>query len=227
MRGGRFGLIAICLVGGALLPAAAGAATFTNPEALKTTPNSSDAYALLPYPSQIFVQGQQGTVTKATITLSRIAHERMDQLSALLVAPGGQYARFMSRVCGSQNTSTNPLTFTFDDSAGSSLSETGPCTSGTYKSSDHTFPSSTFDFPYPAPPRPYPATLAAVTGAQPNGPWKLFVNDGTLGEAGGIEGGWSLELPTTGAPPTPKKKCKKRHKRSASSAKKRCKKKKR
>src|SRR3954453_13054707 len=68
MRGGRFGLIAICLVGGALLPAAAGAATFTNPEALKTTPNSSDAYALLPYPSQIFVQGQQGTVTKATIT---------------------------------------------------------------------------------------------------------------------------------------------------------------
>jgi subtilisin-like proprotein convertase family protein len=226
MRGGRVGLVSLCLLGGALLPATAGAATFSNPEAIKTNSFSNDADALLPYPSQIFVQGQQGTVVKATVTLTRIAHARIDELSAVLVAPGGQYARFMSRVCGSQDTTANPLTFTFDDSAGSSLPDMGPCTSGTYKPSDHTFPSSTYDFPYPAPPRPYPSTFAGMSGAEPNGPWKLFVADGTLGEAGSIDGGWSLELTTTGAPAT-KKKCKKKHRRSASAAKKRCKKKRR
>jgi large repetitive protein len=228
MRGGRVGLIAMCVVGGALLPAAAGAATFSETEAIKTSSFSNNAGALFPYPSQIFVQGQQGTVVKAAVTLTRIAHERIDELKAILVAPGGQQSRFMAEVCAQQDTSTNPLTFTFDDSAGSSLPDTEPCTSGTYKSSDHTFSGSTFDYPYPAPPHPYPSTLAGMAGAQPNGPWKLFVFDGTLGEAGSIDGGWTLDLTTTGAPATTtKKKCKKKHRRAASAKKKRCKKKRR
>jgi hypothetical protein len=67
----------------------------------------------------------------------------------------------------------------------------------------------TFDYAYPAPPHPYPATLGSMAGAEPNGPWKLFVFDETLGEAGSIEGGWSIELTTTGAPAA-KKKCKKK-----------------
>jgi subtilisin-like proprotein convertase family protein len=226
MRGGRVVLIALCVAGTAVaLAPAASAATFSNPEAIKTSSFTNDSGPLFPYPSQIFVQGQQGTVVKAAVTLTRIAHERIDELRAILVAPGGQAARFMAEVCAQQDTTTNPLTFTFDDSAGSSLPGTAPCTSGTYRSSDHTFSASTFDYPYPAPPHPYPPTLAGMTGAEPNGAWKLFMFDGTIGESGSIEGGWSLDLTTTGAPAA-KKKCKKKHKRPASAAKKkRCKKK--
>jgi subtilisin-like proprotein convertase family protein len=225
MRAG-IGLIALCIMGGALaLAPGASAATFSNPEAIKTTSNSGDAYSLLPYPSPIFVQSQQGTIVKVAVTLNRVAHQRIDELIGILVAPGGQRARFMYRVCNPQDTTANPLTFTFDDSASSGLPVTGPCTSGTYKPSDPSL-NPTFDYPYPAPPHPYAGTLAALAAGEPNGAWKLFMYDGTLGEAGSIDGGWSLDLTTTGAPAA-KKKCKKKHKRSASAAKKRCKKKRR
>jgi subtilisin-like proprotein convertase family protein len=220
-RGALTALIALAAT--ATLAASASATTFNNTEAIKSA--FTDSGPLLPYPSQIFVQGQQGSVVKAAVTLPRIAHERIDELTAILVAPGGQKARFMSEVCAQQDTTTNPLTFTFDDSAAASLPDTGPCTSGTYKSSDHFFSASTFDFTYPAPPHPYPPTLAAMIGTEPNGAWKLFMFDGTIGEPGSIEGGWSLDLTTTGAPAA-KKKCKKKHKRSAAAAKK-CRKKRR
>jgi hypothetical protein len=122
--------------GGALaLAPVARAATFSEPEAIKTSSYSDDSGPLFPYPSQVFVQGQQGTVVNAAVTLTRIAHQRIDELTAILVAPGGQKTRFMSHVCAQQDTRTNPLTFTFNDSAGSSLPGTAPCVSGTYKPS--------------------------------------------------------------------------------------------
>ena len=226
MKGVRAGLIGMCLMGGALaLAPAAGAATFSNPEAIQTA--YVDSGPLSPYPSQIFVQGQQGTVVKSTVTLTGVAHEYVGELRGILLAPGGQYAMFMRDACGSQDTRTGPLTFSFDDAAGSSLPNTPTCTSGTYRPTDFS-PNSTFDYSYPAPPHPYPHTLAGMAGANPNGPWKLFVWDGASGNPGTINGGWSLDLTTTGAPAIkPKKKCKKKHKRSASAAKKRCKKKRR
>jgi hypothetical protein len=66
-----------------------------------------------------------------------------------------------------------------------------------------------------------------VRGTNPNGNWSLYAVDDSYPDPVTINGGWTLDLTTTGAvaaTPT-KKKCKKKHKRSASVAKKRCKKK--
>jgi subtilisin-like proprotein convertase family protein len=195
LRGARVG--ALCLAVAAIAAARAGAATYSNTEAIQTNLNSGDASALLPYPSQILVQGEQGTVVKATVTLNAIAHERLDELSAIIVAPGGQKVIVMGRPCSPQDTRTNPLTFTFDDDAASNLPASAPCVTGTYKPSDYN-PAPTFE--YPAPPSPYPSTLAALSGATPNGAWKLFMHDSVGGEPGSVAGGWSLQLTTTGAP---------------------------
>jgi hypothetical protein len=204
----------------------AGAATFSNPTAIR---NIGDI--LYPYPSPIAVGGMQGTVVRATATLNAISYEDVDELEMLLVAPGGQKLILMTEACQNLDTTGSPVTFTFDDAAPAAIPAAPPCASGTYRPFDHDV--GFYSFIYPAPAPPYPATLSVLTGAQPNGIWQLFGNDSVIGVGGSIEGGWSLELTTTGAPAAKTtKKCKKhkkhkRHKRFASAAKKRCKKKRR
>jgi hypothetical protein len=174
----------------------------------------------------------QGTVTKVKVTLTGIAHGDVDELEALLLSPDQRKVLLMNSPCANTNTVGSPVTWTFDDAAAAPVPTNPPCPSGTYKlaDSDPGF----YSFLYPAPAPPYPAALSGFSGAQPNGAWQLFVVDDTVAGGGSIDGGWSLELSTTGpaltppsVPPPTTKKCKK-HKRSASSAKKkRCKKKRR
>jgi hypothetical protein len=221
MGGRGIGFLGVCVALCAGIAAApAGAATFSNPTAMR---NIGDI--LYPYPSPIAVGGMQGTVVKATATLNAISYEDVDELEMLLVAPGGQKLILMTEACQNLDTTGSPVTFTFDDAAPAAIPATPPCASGTYRPFDHDV--GFYSFIYPAPAPPYPATLSVLTGAQPNGIWQLFGNDSVIGVGGSIEGGWSLELTTTGAPASAKKKCKKQ-KRSASAAKKkRCKKKRR
>jgi subtilisin-like proprotein convertase family protein len=221
MGGRRFGFLGLCVaVCAAIVTAPAGAATFSNPTAVR---NIGDI--LFPYPSPVAVSGMQGTVVKATATLNAISYENLDELEVLLVAPGGQKAILMNSTCSGLDTTGSRVTFTFDDAAPSALPTAPPCAGGTYRPSDNDV--GFYSFIYPAPPPPYPATLSALIGAQPDGIWQLFGNDSAIGNGGSIEGGWSLDLTTTGAPAVKTRKCKKHKKRSASAAKKRCKKKRR
>jgi subtilisin-like proprotein convertase family protein len=226
MGGRGIWLVGVCVALCAAIAAApAGAATFSNKTPIRTLADLGDAGALLPYPSAVAVSGVQGTVTKATATLTDIAHGDIDELAALLVAPDGRKTILTNRSCDGQSTSASPVTFTFEDAASAPLPAEPPCPTGTYRPSDVDF--GFYLFYYPAPQPPYPAALSAFTGAQPNGIWQLFVMDEAGAVGGSINGGWSLDLTTTGgpaAPPVKAKKCKKRKKRAAE-AKKRCKKK--
>jgi uncharacterized repeat protein (TIGR01451 family) len=47
-----------------------------------------------------------------------------------------------------------------------------------------------------APKGPYGVTLSVMTNSDPNGPWFLFVQDDTPGDAGNIANGWLLNLTT-------------------------------
>jgi hypothetical protein len=100
--------------------------------------------------------------------------------------------------------------------------------SGTFKPTSYGIPSPLFA---PAPQPPYPVSLSTFSGGPPNGSWQLWVFERAVQPLdSSIAGGWSLELTTSGGPAaTPataaRKKCKKKHKRSASAAKKKCKKK--
>lgn len=219
-------LIAICATVAAA-PAQASAETFSNTTKIQTIAYFSDNGVLFPYPSPIGVSGMQGTVTKAKATLTGIAYGDIDELEVMLLAPDGHKTLLLNSPCSDTSTVGSPVTWTFDDSASAQLPANPPCPSGTYRPTDSD--PGFYSFKHPVPAGPYPTSLSALNGAQPNGAWQLFAVDDTVAGGGSIDGGWSLDLTTTGAPAaTTKKKCKKHKRHSASEAKKkRCKKKKR
>ncbi len=86
-----------------------------------------------PYPSTIGVSNLVGSVLKSTITLTNLTHPSPHDIDALLVSPAQQTVLFMAHA-GGQNGITN-VTLTFDDSAGTSLPQSGQIISGTNKPS--------------------------------------------------------------------------------------------
>src|ERR1044071_2363174 len=119
--------------------------TICNPTAIKI--NSSGAAT--PYPSNITVSGQTGVITSMTVTLNNFAHAFPDDVDILLVGPGGQNAVIMSDVGG--GTQISGVTLTLDDAAASSLPNSGPLMSGTFKPTDITVGAEIFPAPAPAP----------------------------------------------------------------------------
>lgn len=146
-----------------------------------------------PYPSSINIAGVSGSVTKATVTLSGLVHTFPDDVSILLVGPGGTNVALMSHAGGGFPV-TN-LSFTFDDAGTSAPPQIGPLTSGVWQPS--TYGVAPVSFPGAAPAPPYGQTLSVFNGMNPNGTWSLYVLDTGEGNAGQIAQGWSLTLTTT------------------------------
>jgi len=149
-------------------------------------PDSGHAY---PYPSVIPVSSLAGDVQNVLVTLADLDHSFPNDLSILLVGPGGQSVVLMSGVSSSSRL-TDSVTLTFDDAAASVLPPTDVITSGVYRPTNYGAPGS---LPSPAPSGPYGGSLSAFRGATPNGDWKLYVMDWVEEDAGSI-GSWSLQL---------------------------------
>ncbi len=149
-----------------------------------------------PYPSDIAVSGQTGLVTGVTVTLNNLSHTRPDDIDILLVAPGGQNAIIMSDVGGSLVASN--VNLTLDDAAASSLPDSGPLVSGTFKPTNA---GGVDIFPAPAPPLSGASTLSVFNGISPNGTWSLYIRDDTGLEAGSLAGGWCLNITTEDVTP--------------------------
>src|SRR5262245_54878523 len=182
--------------------------------------------AAVPYPSTISVSGEPGTIIKAQVTLVNLQGGPEKYLDVLLVGPSGS-SILMSDICTSGGFIPDfaGQAFAFDDDAAAALPDQCSITpsSGTYKPTNY----DTVDS-FPGIPPPYPLGLANVRGTAPNGDWKLYAVDDAYPDPVTIDGGWRLELTTTGAQAgAAKKKCKKRKHRAAAEAKKRCKKKRR
>jgi subtilisin-like proprotein convertase family protein len=142
-----------------------------------------------PYPSNVSITGQQGSVTKVTVTLNNFSHTAPDDADIMLVAPNGRRIVLMSDVGG--NTEVGGLNLTFDDSAPANLPDNSALSSGTFKPTDFE-PGDAF--PAPAPQGVTGNTLNAFYGSQANGIWKLFVVDDTGENFGSIAGNWSLNI---------------------------------
>ncbi len=184
----------------ALPSTAATAATnsFSNPGAIAITDNSPAT----PYPSNVAVAGQCGTVTDANVTLRNLSHSYPDDIDVLLVSPAGKKTLLMSDAGG--GTDLVGATLSFDDAAAALLPNDAAITSGTYKPTDNDALTDVFSAPAPA--GPYLASLAELNGTAPNGTWQLFVRDDNLtdgGSGGSIAGGWTLTLATADCPPPP------------------------
>jgi uncharacterized repeat protein (TIGR01451 family) len=142
------------------------------------------------YPSTLTVSGVTGSVSKVTVTLRQLTHSYPEDIDMLLVSPAGQKVLLMSDA-GAGN-GINNVTLTLDDSAGA-LPFATAIASGTYHATDYA-PGDTF--PAPAPGGPYGTNLSAFNGASPNGVWSLYVFDDAVGDAGRIDGGWTLNIQT-------------------------------
>jgi len=86
-----------------------------------------------PYPSVINVSNALGSVLRATMTLTNLAHASPADIDAVLVSPAQQSVLIMAHA-GGQNSITN-TTLTFDDAASTMLPQSGQIISGTNKPS--------------------------------------------------------------------------------------------
>jgi uncharacterized repeat protein (TIGR01451 family) len=119
-----------------------------------------------------------------------LTHSFPDDLDVLLVSPSGEKVILMSDVGGAHGVSG--VNLVFDDSSTTSLFDSAQISSSTNRPTDF----ETSDSLPSAPARPYSSSLTVFNGSNPNGAWKLYINDDTGGDSGNISGGWSLALTT-------------------------------
>jgi uncharacterized repeat protein (TIGR01451 family) len=175
--------------------------TFTLGTVVKSYTNSGtitirDNTNATPYPSTIVISGLQGLVSKASVTLSNCSHTSAYDVDVLLASPGGNNVLLMANAGG--HTAYNRVNFTFDDDAGSFLSQSGPLATGTNKPTSFL---PVAPFPSPAPPAPYAQSLSALSNSNPNGTWSIYVIDDQPVDTGGITNGWILNLTTASVVP--------------------------
>jgi len=176
---------------------------FCNPGAI-TIPGT--AGAALPYPSNIFVTGVGGTISKVTVALNNISSSNIPQTDLLLVGPTG--AALVPFASVGDGSSINAVNIVLDDAAGSQLPGGSPFTSGTFKPTSITG-STSLVFPAPAPAitvanyAPSDGTASLFTkfeGTAPNGTWALYAMDNSGNGAASIGGGWCVNI-TAGVAP--------------------------
>lgn len=173
------------------VPGSAAASTYTNPNTIAIP----DDRVAIPYPSEIAVDGVDGSVTRVRVTLNSLVHTFPDDIGVKVVAPNGASTDLMNRVCGNGDAgeAATGQTFTFDDAALSTVPIDLFCPSGTYKPT--TDPDSAESFTAPAPPESGTA-MSLLNGGPANGSWRLFVGDFSAQDIGAIAGGWTLDLLT-------------------------------
>ncbi len=134
-------------------------------------------------------------LTDVNVKLNGLSHTYPDDLDMLLVGPTGASTVLTSDACGSGD--LQRVTWTIDDEAPGGLPDSSACPTGSYQPSNFAAGGGDVDtFGGEAPAGPYGATLAAFDGTNPDGDWKLYVNDDSGGDVGYIQTGWSPEIQT-------------------------------
>jgi subtilisin-like proprotein convertase family protein len=138
-----------------------------------------------PYPLNVLVTGLSGPVLDINVGLTGLTHGFISDVGALLVGPGGQSVVLFDAIGGS--TGVTNVNLTLDDQASASLPCSSSVTSGTFKPTNCVVGDV---FPPPAPASGYGALLSGFNGTNPNGTWKLFINDFVAPTGGSLAGGF-------------------------------------
>ncbi len=169
--------------------------TYCNTGAV-TGPGADRAFAgpATPYPSNIFVSGLAGQVTKVTASLKGLSHASPTDLDIMLAGPTPSKNLLLLSDPGQNNLSpaVNDLNLTFDDSAPGP--PPNPLVSGTFKPIDLDPDGQVDTFPAPAPTPSSATTLSTFNGASANGTWSLWVVDDASGDEGQIANGWCVTI---------------------------------
>ncbi len=146
-----------------------------------------------PYPSSINVAGFVGTPNGLRVRLKNFSHVFPRDVAVLLVAPNGEGIELLSRSGGTMPVANLMLTFAADPAP--QLPTT--VVTGTFAAAG-----GNRAFAVPANAIPRVASLGALIAGNPNGQWRLYVEDFDSLDGGAIASGWELEFGEFGLPPT-------------------------
>lgn len=171
------------------------ARTIVTAPSISTQPPGATAGPSELYPIPLNVSGLSGPVTDVNVFIQGLTHSYPNDLDLLLVGPQGQEVMLSSDAGG-----TVPVTnvsFTLDDAA-ASIVPSPPVNGATYRPTN--VEGGGVD---PMPGRPvrnvdYPTLLSAFNGTNPNGVWRLYINDDGNNDTG-IIAGYQLNITTAGA----------------------------
>ncbi len=167
---------------------AAHAQVFSNPAPIAIP----DSVAAAPFPSTITVAGFVGQPLGIRVRVKNLTHTFMNDVAVLLVAPSGQGVQLLNFNGGN----VSGITLTFGAESTTPLPQT--LITGTFAPSE-----GTQSFSTPANAIPRAASLATLAFGNPNGVWRLFVQDFVGGDSGSIANGWEIEFGDFGFVPTP------------------------
>ena len=192
-------MVALSVVGSALAPGLNGTALAKrNTAQLVQGFSNSTAIAIKDIqqatPSSIFVGGFNTPLADINVTLFGLSHTDVNDIDILLVGPQGQSALLVSDV----GSSANNVTLTLDDQAPGQINSAGAMTSGTFQPTNFQTPD---EFAPPAPASPKGARLAVFNSTDPNGEWRLFIEDDIPGNTGNLAGGWSMTITSANGVP--------------------------
>lgn len=157
-------------------------------------------------PFTLDVAGLLEPIAQLAVTFTNIVHGHPADMDALLVGPGGQNVMLMSDVgelLSEADSTIDQVTLTFRDGA-APLPATVRITSSTYAPTNYQgiveeIAEMDRNSPQPPPLGPYGTTLSVFNGLNPNGTWKLFVQDDAEDESGELQS-WSLTVTTVPEP---------------------------
>jgi subtilisin-like proprotein convertase family protein len=157
------------------------------------------------YPAPVTVSGVSGPITDVDVTLHGLTHTFPSDLDVLLVGPAGQRALVMSDVAHFDAVAGVDLVL--DDEAASPLPTNALLQSGTFRPTDsdsYEIYGDTDEFAGdPGDASGDGSALSVFDGTDPNGTWKLYVEDDAADDTGAIAGGWSLHITTPDTAPAP------------------------
>lgn len=163
-------------------------------------PGSGTSGPASPYPATRTVSGVAGGITDLNVSIDGIFHQRPDDLDLLLVGPRGQKVILMSDACGSFD--VNAYGWEWNDEAPALMPDgdaTDRCGTRSHRPADFEPGES---LPAPAPGGPYSTSLSTFDFTNPNGEWKLFVQDDSVDETGFFTNRFQLQITTDSTAPT-------------------------
>jgi hypothetical protein len=144
-----------------------------------------------PYPSEKSVGGfpSGSHITDVNLTLKNYRHSFPDDVDVLLAHAGKNRTVMSDRGNGLPGVSN--ITITLDDEAAQAVpDETNP-TGGRFRPANS---DGNDGFPSPAPNQNFRSALSAFDTLNPNGTWRLFVQDDSGQDCGKFGGGWSITI---------------------------------
>jgi subtilisin-like proprotein convertase family protein len=147
-----------------------------------------------PYPSNIEVAGQVGTVNEAAVFVHDLTHPFPADIDMMLVSPAGTRVMLQSDAGGGFGVSAlrYKLANSQDFGMFAHIPEAAAITDRFWLPAD--YGTGLEVMPPPAPAGVYHVSTFAFQGENPNGTWSLYVRDDATGNIGAIATGWTLFL---------------------------------